>query len=113
MRSLRYVFLILGLGSATGLGAQTPTLNPFTSPAVSISGVSSVRELVEILTDRWGVAHIYAKNEHDLFFAQGYNAAKDRLFQFELWRQQATGTVADMLGRRELERDIGSRLHMF
>ena len=113
MRSLRYVFLILGLGSATGLGAQTPTLNPFTSPAVSISGVSSVRELVEILTDRWGVAHIYAKNEHDLFFAQGYNAAKDRLFQFELWRRQATGTVADMLGRRELERDIGSRLHMF
>lgn len=68
---------------------------------------------VEILTDRWGVAHIYARNEHDLFFAQGYNAVSDRLFQFEMWRRQATGTVAEILGRRELERDIGARLHRF
>ncbi len=75
--------------------------------------VAGLREPVEILTDRWGVAHIYAKNEHDLFFAQGYTAAKDRLFQFEMWRRQATGTVAEILGRRELARDIGARLHMF
>ncbi len=68
---------------------------------------------VEILTDRWGVDHIYADNEHDLFFAQGYAAARNRLFQFELWRRQATGTVAEILGRRELDRDIGTRLHMF
>ena len=75
--------------------------------------VSGLKDTVEILTDRWGVAHIYAKNEHDLFFAQGYSAAKDRTFQFELWRRQATGTVAEILGRRELDRDIGTRLHMF
>jgi penicillin amidase len=68
---------------------------------------------VEILTDRWGVDHIYAENEHDLFFAQGYAAARNRLFQFELWRRQATGTVAEILGRRELDRDIGARLHLF
>lgn len=68
---------------------------------------------VEIIRDRWGVNHIYAQNEADLFFAQGYAAAKDRLFQFELWRRQATGTVAEILGRRELQRDIGARLHMF
>jgi len=68
---------------------------------------------VEILTDRWGVDHIYAENEHDLFFAQGYAAARNRLFQFELWRRQATGTVAEILGRRELDRDIGTRLHLF
>ena len=52
-------------------------------------------------------------NEHDLFFVQGYTAARDRLFQFELWRRQATGTVAEVLGRKELTRDIGTRLHMF
>jgi len=68
---------------------------------------------VDILTDRWGVDHIYAENEHDLFFAQGYAAARNRLFQFELWRRQATGTLAEILGRRELDRDIGTRLHMF
>ena len=72
-----------------------------------------LREPVEILTDRWGIAHIYAENEHDLFFAQGYSAARDRLFQFEIWRRQATGTVAEMLGRRELDRDVGTRLQMF
>ena len=68
---------------------------------------------VEIIRDRWGINHIYAQNEADLFFAQGYAAAKDRLFQFEMWRRQATGTVAEILGRRELTRDRGARLHQF
>ncbi len=77
---------------------------------LSIAGLS---QPVEIVRDRWGVNHIYAKTEADLFFAQGYAAARDRLFQFELWRRQATGTVAEILGPRELKRDIGARLHMF
>ncbi len=68
---------------------------------------------VEVLRDNWGVNHIYANNEHDLFFSQGYCAAKDRLFQFEVWRRQATGTVAEILGERELKRDIGTRLFKF
>jgi penicillin amidase len=86
-------------------------------PAVSAQQetlqLSGLRAPVEIVTDRWGLNHIYAENESDLFFAQGYAAARDRLFQFEVWRRQATGTVAEMLGRRELERDIGARLHRF
>lgn len=80
------------------------------SQTLSVSGVS---QPVEIRRDRWGINHIYAKTEQDLFFAQGYAAAKDRLFQFELWRRQATGTLAEVVGRRELERDRGARLHMF
>ena len=72
-----------------------------------------LRAPVEIVTDRWGINHIYAEHEADLFFAQGYAAARDRLFQFEVWRRRATGTVAEILGRRELERDIGARLHRF
>lgn len=68
---------------------------------------------VEIIRDTLGVNHIYAQTEHDLFFAQGYCAAKDRLFQFEIWRRQATGTVAELFGERELKRDIGARLFMF
>lgn len=83
-------------------GGQADTL--------SVDGLS---QPVEVIRDRWGVNHIYAKTEHDLFFAQGYSAVKDRLFQFEIWRRQATGTVAEILGRRELKRDIGTRLHMF
>lgn len=75
--------------------------------------VEGLKEPVEILRDKWGVNHIYANNQHDLFFAQGYAAAKDRLFQFEMWRRQATGTVAEILGERELKRDIGTRLFKF
>ena len=65
------------------------------------------------MRDHSGINHIYARNEHDLFFAQGYAAARDRLFQLEIWRRQATGTVAELLGRRELERDIGARLFKY
>ena len=72
-----------------------------------------VRDKVEILRDQWGINHIYAKNQYDLFYAQGYAAAMDRLFQFEVWRRQATGTVAEILGERELKRDIGTRLFKF
>lgn len=68
---------------------------------------------VEIIVDVWGIPHIYAETERDLFYAQGWNAARDRLFQFEIWRRQATGTVAELLGERELRRDIGTRLFKF
>ena len=82
-------------------------------PAGATRSVAGLGAPVEILTDRWGLDHIYAGNEEDLFFAQGYRAAENRLFQFEMWRRQATGTVAEILGPGELQRDIGTRLHMF
>ncbi len=85
--------------------SQTTTANE-----LSLDGL---KESVEIVRDEWGINHIYAKNQHDLFFAQGYAAAEDRLFQFEIWRRQATGTVAEILGERELKRDIGTRLFKF
>ena len=75
--------------------------------------VGGLKQPVEVIRDRWGLNHIYAQNEDDLFMAQGYLAAKDRLFQFEVWRRRATGTVAEILGPRELNRDIGTRLHKF
>lgn len=83
------------------------------SPAQYIPLMQSVSDSVEVIVDKWGVPHIYAKNQKDLFFTQGYHAAKDRLFQFEIWRRQATGTVSEILGERELKRDIGTRLFMF
>ena len=81
-----------------------------TEPQLKLSGLE---QPVEIIRDKWGINHIYAENQHDLFFAQGYAAAKDRLFQFEIWRRQATGTVAELLGPRELKRDIGTRLFKY
>ncbi len=71
--------------------------------------IAGLRQPVEIVRDRWGIAHIYAQSEHDLFLAQGYNAASDRLFQLELWRRRATGTLAEIQGPRALAADIGAR----
>lgn len=86
---------------------------PAFAQSVDTIRASGLRQPVEILRDAAGISHIYAKNEHDLFFAQGYSAATDRLFQLELWRRQATGTVAELLGPREIQRDIGARLFKF
>lgn len=72
-----------------------------------------LQDKVEVIRDENGINHIYAQNEHDLFFSQGYLAAKDRLFQFEIWRRRATGTTAEIFGSRELERDKGARLFQF
>lgn len=77
--------------------------------ALPISAIAQLREPVEVIRDTYGINHIYAKNEYDLFYAQGYCAAKDRLFQFEMWRIQATGTAAEVFGEKELKRDIGIR----
>lgn len=75
--------------------------------------VAGLEESVEVVRDPYGINHIYAQNQRDLFFAQGYLAAQDRLFQFEVWRRQATGTVAEILGESELTRDIGTRLFKY
>jgi penicillin G amidase len=72
-----------------------------------------LQQPVTIILDEQGINHIYAQTEHDLFFAQGYCAARDRLFQFELWRRQASGTVAEIVGEREISRDIGTRLFKY
>ncbi|GAF96837.1 unnamed protein product, partial [marine sediment metagenome] len=72
--------------------------------------VKGLSEPVEIIKDQWGISHIFAQNEKDLFFAQGFNVARDRLFQLEIWRRQATGTMAEIQGSKALKRDIGSRL---
>lgn len=72
-----------------------------------------LREPVEVLRDRWGIAHIYAKNTHDLFFAQGFVAAQDRLFQIDMWRRIGLGQTAEILGEQALEGDRFARLMLY
>jgi penicillin amidase len=72
--------------------------------------LAGLRQPVTVLRDRWGVPHIYAQNEHDLFFAQGYVAAQDRLFQMELWKRSGQGRLAEVLGPSALPRDVYARL---
>jgi len=97
----------VSISGTRGAAALGPAPTDFTLRAPGLE------KPVTILRDHWGIPHIYAQNEHDLFFAQGYNIASDRLFQLELWRRQATGTLAEVLGPRALPRDIGNRLFQF
>lgn len=69
---------------------------------VTVEGLS---QRVEIIRDRWGVPHIYAQSVHDLFFAQGYIVAKDRLWQIDLWRRIGTGKLAEVVGSSAIDRD--------
>ncbi|MBN08763.1 MAG: penicillin acylase family protein [Flavobacteriaceae bacterium] len=101
-----YLFLIIAFGLSCNEGFEDNVKYEEIS-------INEINDVVEVLRDQWGVNHIYAQNQYDLFFSQGYLAAKDRLFQFEVWRRQATGTVAEILGEKELDRDIGARLFKF
>src|SRR5436305_478713 len=72
--------------------------------------IQGLQQSVTVLRDKWGVAHIYAQNQHDLFFAQGLVAAQDRLFQMELWKRAGQGRLAEVLGPSAVERDRYARL---
>jgi penicillin amidase len=65
---------------------------------------------VEIRRDPWGVAHIYAETVEDLFFAQGFVAAQDRLWQLEVWRRVGEGRLSEIVGSETVERDRLARL---
>jgi penicillin amidase len=78
--------------------------------AFAILPVAGLQKPVEIIRDHWGVPHIYAKNSDDLFFAQGYITAHDRLFQLDLWRRIGTGKLAEVLGPKYVNRDRIARL---
>jgi len=67
--------------------------------------VKGLREPVEIYYDAYGVPHIYASNEEDLYFALGYAQAQDRLFQMELLRRVASGRLSEIFGKDLLEVD--------
>jgi penicillin amidase len=75
--------------------------------------VSGLKQDVTITVDLWGVAHIRANNLHDLFFAQGWNAARDRLWQIDIARKRGLGLLARDFGPGYLEQDRAARLLLY
>ncbi len=75
--------------------------------------VSGASEPVEVIRDKFGVPHIYAKNTGDLFFAQGYVVAQDRMWQLEMWRRNGEGRLAEVLGKDYVRRDTFARMLQF
>jgi len=72
--------------------------------------LEGLQEPVEVLRDEWGIPHIYARNMDDLFFAQGFVQAQDRLWQMDMWRRTAEGRMAEALGASGVEHDRIARL---
>lgn len=72
--------------------------------------LKGLREEVEIITDRWGVPHIYAANETDLFFACGYIHANERMWQMDLTRRMGFGRLSELFGEALLKRDKYARV---
>jgi penicillin amidase len=65
---------------------------------------------VQVVRDTWGVPHISAQSTDDLFFAQGYVMAQDRLWQMEMWRRAGEGRMAEIAGPAAVARDRATRL---
>ena len=67
----------------------------------------------EIVMDRWGIPHIRATTRHDVFFAQGFAVARDRLWQLDLWRKRGLGKLAEDFGPGFLAEDRAARLFLY
>jgi len=116
-RSPGVLLLVLFLGESASSAQAEETrpalLQKSLAVLAQIQGeitLPGLTEPVEVLRDRWGVPHIYARNVDDLFFAQGFVAAQDRLFQIDLWRRIGVGETAEVLGKPGLEGDRFARL---
>lgn len=75
--------------------------------------VAGLRAPVDILVDTWGVPHIFAAGTDDLYLAQGFNVARERLFQMDLWRRRGLGLLSEVLGSQYLEQDRARRLFLY
>ncbi len=99
--------------------AVGPLLSPFTGfwrnaekpdelQATEID-IDGTREPIEVVFDSLHIPHIFAKNDYDAYFAQGYLTARDRLWQMEFQTHAAAGRLSEIVGDRALELDRYNR----
>jgi penicillin amidase len=105
-RALRALSLTLLISCLLFAGASYQVLFRATFPrSRGTLEIPGLREEVEVIRDRWGVPHIYAHSDHDVYMAQGYVHAQDRLWQMEFSRRIAAGRLSEVLGEPALDSD--------
>jgi len=75
--------------------------------------VTGLERPAEIIVDEWGIPHIYANTHYDAFFVQGFNAARDRLWQIDTWRRRGLGQLSAVFGEQYLPQDRATRLFLY
>lgn len=120
MRFYRYLTLLTGIIIFTACGPNEREPQNFEELAqrslAEIEGsfdIPGLQSEVRVLRDEWGIPHIYAENMGDLFFAQGFVQAQDRLWQMDMWRRVNEGRLSEILGPEAIEHDKLARLIQF
>ena len=91
--------------------ATAQTAAPKAEPAVV--RLAGLKKVVKVRRDERGIAYVEAEDESDLYFAQGYVTASDRLWQMDLFRRTARGELAEIFGKAALEEDKRRRTYGF
>lgn len=116
------LLLVYSLNRSWNFGAPIPPLGKFLDPfhgfwqnaetgsAQSIDlSLAGLRDKVTVVYDSARIPHIFAANEEDLYFAQGYVTAVDRLWQMEFQTHAASGRISEILGSAALDYDRRQR----
>lgn len=102
------ILVIIAIGIVVALTAPSITRTVARKSFPQIDGeiqISGLDGRVDIYRDSFGVPHIYANSQYDLYFSQGYVHAQDRFWQMDFWRHQGAGRLSELLGANLLETD--------
>jgi len=122
---MRFIKIILSIVLAAGMfylfnfkQGSLPPLGKFLNPQSgfwrnnskmdkipNILKIKGLKQDVQVIIDERRVPHIFANNNHDLFMAQGYIVARDRLWQMEMQTYLAAGRLAEIVGARAVDMD--------
>lgn len=103
----------MAVGAAVTLVAGTAHAEVSSAVRQEAAAVPGLSQPAEVIVDRWGIPHIYAKTTRDAFFLQGWNAARDRLWQIDLWRKRGLGRLSASLGPAYVAQDRAARLFLY
>ncbi len=111
--TLMLVTALAALVTTEATGADAAVAGDGNPVATTTYALAGLEKPAEIIVDHWGVPHIYAGTHYDAFFVQGFNAARDRLWQIDLWRRRGLGLLSEVFGPAFVEQDRAARLFLY
>jgi penicillin G amidase len=120
MKLPKWKFVAWATWATLALGIMAPLTWAQDTPAAMSTAVrqhswnvAGLQGSADIVIDHWGIPHIFAASARDAFFLQGYNAARDRLWQIDLWRKRGLGLLSKSFGPAYIDQDRAARLFLY